>query len=71
VLGNPNWPWRPISEGDARVVIESIRERGPGLVALSGHDSTPWTIDAFDRAFGDHYRTLRVGEEIHIPARTS
>jgi 7,8-dihydropterin-6-yl-methyl-4-(beta-D-ribofuranosyl)aminobenzene 5'-phosphate synthase len=71
VLGNPNWPWRPISEGDARVVIESIRERGPGLVCLSGHDSTPWTIDAFGRAFGGHYRTLRVGEEIHIPARTS
>lgn len=68
VLGNPNWPWRPISEGDARTVIESIRERGPGLVALSGHDSTPWTVDAFEHAFGDRYRTLRVGEEIVIGA---
>ncbi len=68
VLGNPNWPWRPISEGDARAVIESIRERGPGLVALSGHDSTAWTMDAFGHAFGDRYRTLRVGEEIVIGA---
>jgi len=71
VLGNPNWPWRPIGEDDARSVIQSIRERGPGLVALSGHDSTPWTIDAFGRAFGDRYRTLRVGEELHITSRGS
>jgi 7,8-dihydropterin-6-yl-methyl-4-(beta-D-ribofuranosyl)aminobenzene 5'-phosphate synthase len=68
VLGNPNWPWRPISEEDARSVIRAIAERGPGLVALSGHDSTPWTLDAFGTAFGDRYRTVRVGEEIVIAA---
>jgi 7,8-dihydropterin-6-yl-methyl-4-(beta-D-ribofuranosyl)aminobenzene 5'-phosphate synthase len=68
VLGNPNWPWRPISEDDARRVIRTIEERGPSLVALSGHDSTQWTIDAFGQAFGDRYRTLRVGEEILIEA---
>ena len=68
VLGSPNWPWRPISEADARSVIATIQERGPGLVALSGHDSTPWTIDAFAQAFGDGYRTLRVGEELVITA---
>lgn len=68
VLGSPNWPWRPISEQDARSVIQSIQERGPGLVALSGHDSTQWTIDAFGMAFGDRYRTVRVGEEILIAA---
>jgi 7,8-dihydropterin-6-yl-methyl-4-(beta-D-ribofuranosyl)aminobenzene 5'-phosphate synthase len=66
VLGNPNWPWRPISEGDARAVIAAIQERGPGLVALSGHDSTPWTMAAFDEAFGARHRPLRVGEEITI-----
>lgn len=68
VLGSPNWPWRPILEEDAQSVIRSIRERGPGLVALSGHDSTQWTLDAFGQVFGDHYRTLRVGEEIVITA---
>jgi 7,8-dihydropterin-6-yl-methyl-4-(beta-D-ribofuranosyl)aminobenzene 5'-phosphate synthase len=68
VLGNPNWPWRPINEDDARSVIRSIQERGPGLIALSGHDSTPWTLEAFGQAFGDGYRTLRVGEEIVIAA---
>lgn len=68
VLGNPNWPWRPISEQDAWSVISSIQQRGPGLVALSGHDSTPWTIEVFGQVFGDRYRTLRVGEEIVITA---
>lgn len=68
VLGNPNWGWRPISEDDARTVIATIRERGPGLVALSAHDSTPWTLEAFDEAFGARHRPLRVGEEITIHA---
>lgn len=68
VLGNPNWPWHPINETDARAVIETIEERGPGLVALSGHDSTPWTLAAFGEAFGDRYRPLRVGEEIVVAA---
>jgi hypothetical protein len=48
--------------------IASIRERGPGLVALSGHDSSSWTLDAFGQAFEDRYRTLRLGEEITITA---
>ena len=68
VLGNPNWPWHPINEDDAWSVIDRIQERGPGLIALSGHDSTQWTLDAFGHAFGDRYQTLRVGEEIVIAA---
>jgi 7,8-dihydropterin-6-yl-methyl-4-(beta-D-ribofuranosyl)aminobenzene 5'-phosphate synthase len=68
VLGNGNWPWQPIGEREANEVIEQIRTRGPRVVALSGHDSTPWTYAAFERAFGDRYRTLRVGEELRISA---
>ena len=68
LLGNPHWPWQPIGERDATEVIEQIRARGPRVVAVSGHDSTPWTYRAFEQAFGDGYRTLRVGEELRIPA---
>jgi 7,8-dihydropterin-6-yl-methyl-4-(beta-D-ribofuranosyl)aminobenzene 5'-phosphate synthase len=67
LLGNPHWPWQPIGERDAMEVIEQIRARGPRVVAVSGHDSTPWTFRAFEQAFGDGYRTLRVGEELRIP----
>jgi hypothetical protein len=60
----------PIEESDALALIEAIRQRGPRVVALSGHDSTPWTFEVFARAFGDRYRTLRVGEELRIDAFT-
>jgi hypothetical protein len=33
------------------------------------HDSTPWTYGAFAQAFGDRYRTLRVGERLDIGQR--
>jgi hypothetical protein len=49
-------------------VLAEIEARGPRLIALSGHDSTPWTYDAFARRFGERYRTLRAGEELRISA---
>jgi 7,8-dihydropterin-6-yl-methyl-4-(beta-D-ribofuranosyl)aminobenzene 5'-phosphate synthase len=68
ILGSPYPPWHPISERDVEHVLEEIEARGPRLVALSSHDSTPWTYDAFARCFGDRYRTLRAGEELRITA---
>ena len=41
VLGNPHPPWQPISQRDAEHVLEEIAARGPRVIALSGHDSTP------------------------------
>ena len=71
ILGNPHPPWRPISERDAEHVLDEIQARGPQVVALSGHDSTPWTYDAFACRFGDRYRTLRAGDELRISAATA
>jgi 7,8-dihydropterin-6-yl-methyl-4-(beta-D-ribofuranosyl)aminobenzene 5'-phosphate synthase len=68
VLGNPNPPWRPISEHDVDRVLDEIEARGPRLVALSGHDSTPWTFGAFAARFKGRYQTLRAGEELKISA---
>ena len=68
VLGNPYPPWRPIGERDVAHVLDEIAARGPQLIALSSHDSTPWTYDAFGRRFGDRYRTLRAGEALTISA---
>jgi 7,8-dihydropterin-6-yl-methyl-4-(beta-D-ribofuranosyl)aminobenzene 5'-phosphate synthase len=67
-LGNPNWPWKPISEQDVATAIREITLRGPRFVALSSHDSTPWTYAAFATAFGDQYRTLHVGDQLLISA---
>jgi len=68
ILGNPHPPWQPISERDAGHVLDEVEARGPRVIAMSGHDSTPWTYDAFSRRFGDRYRTLRAGEELRITA---
>jgi len=68
VLGSPHPPWRPIGEADVAHVLDEITARGPRLVALSGHDSTPWTVQAFAQRLGDRYRTLRAGEELRIGA---
>ncbi|HYS29942.1 MAG TPA: hypothetical protein VEQ12_10660, partial [Candidatus Limnocylindria bacterium] len=70
-LGNRNPPWRPISEGDAMAAVQEITACGPRVVGLSSHDSTPWTYDAFGRAFGDRYHTLRVGEQLRVSAAGS
>jgi 7,8-dihydropterin-6-yl-methyl-4-(beta-D-ribofuranosyl)aminobenzene 5'-phosphate synthase len=51
VLGNPHPPWQPVSERDAEHVLAEIEARGPRVIALSGHDSTPWTFDAFSRRY--------------------
>lgn len=68
LIGTPHWPWQLPSEQDAQVAISEIAARGPRLVALSSHDSSPWTFTAFAEAFGDRYRTMRVGEELRISA---
>ena len=66
ILGSPYPPWRLIGERDAAAVMEAIAYRGPRVVALSGHDSTPWTDSQFASRFGSAYRLLRVGDELHI-----
>jgi 7,8-dihydropterin-6-yl-methyl-4-(beta-D-ribofuranosyl)aminobenzene 5'-phosphate synthase len=66
VVGNPNPPWRPLGERDVGHVMDEVESLGPAVVALSGHDSTPWTFTTFSRRFGDRYRTLRVGEELRL-----
>lgn len=68
VLGSPYPPWRPIGEADVAHALDEITERGPRVVALSGHDSTPWTYQEFGRRLGERYRTMRVGEELRISA---
>jgi len=68
VLGSPYPPWRPIGEADVAHALDEILARGPHVVTLSGNDSTPWTFEEFARRLGDRYRTLRVGEELHLNA---
>lgn len=58
--------------GDATTVevqprIQFLQSRSISLLALSPHDSGPEALAAFERAFPDVYRILKVGEAIHFP----
>ncbi|MBO0884839.1 MAG: hypothetical protein J2P17_31810 [Mycobacterium sp.] len=62
VLGNRYPRGGPSASGT------SPKSRDPRMIALSGHESTPWTYDASTDRFGHGYRILRVGEEPTINA---
>jgi 7,8-dihydropterin-6-yl-methyl-4-(beta-D-ribofuranosyl)aminobenzene 5'-phosphate synthase len=56
----------PITMEDVMAEINTLRERKPGIVSLSAHDSSDEAIEQFRQAFGSAYRDLRVGEVIVI-----
>jgi 7,8-dihydropterin-6-yl-methyl-4-(beta-D-ribofuranosyl)aminobenzene 5'-phosphate synthase len=66
ILGTGKWPWRAIEEKDVEASIAFLKRRHPHLVALSPHDSSEWSIEAFRRTFEGGYRDVRVGEEIFV-----
>ena len=44
--------------------IEFLKERGPLLVSLSPHDSSPSVIEAFRSAFPGAYQEIKIGQPI-------
>lgn len=56
----------PLGKSDVRRAIATLAATGPGLVPLSPHDSSDWTIAEFSRAFCRRYRELLVGREIVV-----
>ena len=62
-------PWHgPLGRSDVRRAIALIEARVPGVVGVSPHDSSPWTLDEFRAAFGERYRDVRAGLEIVVGA---
>jgi 7,8-dihydropterin-6-yl-methyl-4-(beta-D-ribofuranosyl)aminobenzene 5'-phosphate synthase len=66
IVGTGKWPWDPIGPDDVEQGIASITRRQPRLVALSGHDSCDWSLDAFRTAFPSAHQDVRVGREILV-----
>jgi 7,8-dihydropterin-6-yl-methyl-4-(beta-D-ribofuranosyl)aminobenzene 5'-phosphate synthase len=66
IIGNGKLPWQRITRQEARRAAEMLRDLDLGLVALSAHDSCDWTLEIFQRALGDRYRAVRVGETINV-----
>jgi len=55
------------STEDVQPHIQFLEPRQPELIALSPHDSSPEALEAFETAFPESYRFVRVGEAIQFP----
>jgi 7,8-dihydropterin-6-yl-methyl-4-(beta-D-ribofuranosyl)aminobenzene 5'-phosphate synthase len=66
ILGNGKLPWQRIRRSEARGAAALLAGLDVKLVALSGHDSCDWSLEAFQQTLGQRCRTLRVGEEIVV-----
>jgi 7,8-dihydropterin-6-yl-methyl-4-(beta-D-ribofuranosyl)aminobenzene 5'-phosphate synthase len=62
--------WRPLSDPDVEAAVTRLRTAGASLVAVSGHDSTAYTMRRFAAAFGPRFRQVQVGEEIRVDGRS-
>jgi 7,8-dihydropterin-6-yl-methyl-4-(beta-D-ribofuranosyl)aminobenzene 5'-phosphate synthase len=69
LTGSPRPPWQPLSDPDIDAAVTRLRAAGASLVAVSGHDSTPYTMGRFAAAFGAGFREVQVGEEIRVDGR--
>jgi len=55
------------SSSDVQPHIQFLKYRQIKLAVLSPHDSSIETLEAFQSAFAESYRLLRVGESIQFP----
>jgi 7,8-dihydropterin-6-yl-methyl-4-(beta-D-ribofuranosyl)aminobenzene 5'-phosphate synthase len=70
LTGSPRPPWRPLSDPDIDAAVMRLRTAGASLVAVSGHDSTPYTMGRFAAAFGAGFREVQVGDQIRVQRPT-
>lgn len=59
-------PWEPWHKNDREDTLKYLKARNPKLVALSPHDSSMESINAFKDAFKEAYTDLKVGKTIKI-----
>ncbi len=59
-------PWEPWHKSDRDYTLDYLKARNPKLVALSPHDSSMESINAFKDTFKEAYIDLKVGKSIKI-----
>jgi len=65
-LGTGKLPWDPISVDELMENIDLLRSFNPELVAISPHDSSPFSLNAFQKAFPGVFKEVIVGNTISI-----
>ncbi|MFH0851003.1 MAG: hypothetical protein V1924_08710 [Candidatus Bathyarchaeota archaeon] len=65
-VGTGKPPWDHITVDELQANIQLLKGLNLKLVALSPHDSSDLSMEAFRDAFPEAYRDLRVGEPIIV-----
>jgi 7,8-dihydropterin-6-yl-methyl-4-(beta-D-ribofuranosyl)aminobenzene 5'-phosphate synthase len=65
-MGTCRFPWKPMTMAVVRENIAFLKERNPGVAAISAHDSCDASIAGFREAFQDAFREIKVGQRIVI-----
>ncbi len=66
IVGSDRPLWKGLSEKDVYEAIESLLAENVQRVGLSPHDSSPWSIGEFKKAFGEKYVEIMAGKEIKL-----
>ncbi|MFX0001582.1 MAG: MBL fold metallo-hydrolase [Candidatus Hodarchaeota archaeon] len=59
-------PWEPWHKNDRDDTLDYLKARKPKIVALSPHDSSMESINAFKETFKEAYIDLKVGKNIKV-----
>ena len=59
--------YEQLSTDEVQSDIQFLKTRRPKLIALSPHDSSLESLEAFQSAFSEAYQSIRVGETIQFP----
>lgn len=59
-------PWATLTKEDVEQYVAMLQDHHIEVVGISGHDSCDWSIEAFKKAYREHYIDLYVGERITL-----
>ncbi len=59
-------PWATLTKEDVEHYVALLKDHDVKVVGVSGHDSCDWSMEAFRKAYRDHYIDLLVGAKITL-----
>ena len=59
-------PWATLTKDDVEQYVALLQDHDIEVVGVSGHDSCDWSMEAFRKAYQDHYIDLFVGGHITL-----
>ena len=65
-LASGNGLFEPLTIEDVHMDLTTLKDRGLGLIALGGHDTSDRVLKDFEANFGDVFQNVKVGDLITV-----